>query len=1255
MATVATHAWFDEGNWPLRANDEISHHHFEDLRKRMFALRNWGCGRDDTFLAANSQFGGESYASITDPTKIKYYKGEFVGYWEGEIWTNSSDLSYAQWAVVAQPPMEFHRPVRVQVGGVVYKCKKRHISSDDFFADLAAGNWEVDSNVPEGKEWKTYDGGNSYVLEDTGEPWYSIPVWEPKKNFYKLNEWVSSGGGWVLSGPGLYGTAHRYHDFDECQPRRYIYKRVFTDDGEWIGEASWDIPLSKTLPKQTDAVACKKPIKFADTGRVLWLYGDKVGFSASHITNPATAGARIVRKLTDVGAVQGPFQLKASGNLMAGDTWTDVYPTRLRSQYSNGPNILPDDLRSSGDWGPWGQNPKANQSYQSQIEMLCDEVTLHLAADANYKSNWQDATGEDYDSYSDSGWRNYPAITDPLHGENESGFEYLKKKTGDYDWYWDDVYIYRSDEYMRVQEVPASLYGGSVETHIAHYPFPVGTWRRWWKYSLGRPVKPNGVPFMMRAQEAGDPRDGNNFPRSGPETVSCLQVDGGPHSVTFFWPAGTFCQTAPGISEFTNWTGTILSDPAPQDNTFWVAGDKRTECRIGAMIYIGTGSAIAGYATHYVRHVEYDDVNDRTKVKVIDSVAGLDGQTVCGDTRITERHDPVEYDNDGNPVYELRHEILNEMRDVMLSLHTFPTDVSMQSRQFKTWAQWSVTDLSILDRIKETFRNLPRNPDDWPDAAGGDVSYYYYSGPDFSSAWVIGRTANSFGYSETEWRGWFYYDDWDGKYRHQGGPGGGEEGTGTHLNVVAFRFIRPANNEYLKNISSITARINYTSQSIPYMYQEAWMQNQRTGDMQWRYEGSPVKNYRYELQMPLVNPSSSGGWMVLWPEVGPELKYSEQDGVDTFEYGYAPAPISSVGSDSVLITLDYNKIPARVMQRLSSDDRDFWGYHEIEEDWGPIDVLPPIPNPSVWQNEPYAKFTFTNNDLYSYQDVLSISGNNVTYSNSSYSLEAGDKVEFTGSVLPGGILADTVYVIKSMNGTTFDLQRLVDGVLEDVAITSSGTSVKVRKCSYVALSINASIIAGQDVDNHSLPLYRRLYGIGGGAYTTEYQTSRHFSIPDRYLHSREAFFGSNSLSLVNGVNAVSNGYTVRLFVSLPSGYFDDGMDIVISGFDEFQSSRVFRVFEYGNVSGQSYQYIDVKCPWLASGNHLQDSSKHKISRVGVPDDGYSSVQWNGETCKGYTFKPQTRDNAVPVNNATMLDYAVEADVDAPEEYPLELL
>jgi hypothetical protein len=347
---------------------------------------------------------------------------------------------------------------------------------------------------------------------------------------------------WVrCPNPNLYSTydtnCHRY--CIDCETDGSISQG---DYEQFIGV----FPASKYLPKQVDPKEVISPHYYEDSQSIRWKYGSKVPLKALQITNPAT-----------LGPIQGVFEagyMTQSQNFIAASSdrqYGSVYAVEATGTNSgtyafNGINP---------DGGLTMQAKKINRKYddaiQNMVELAVEELGWCWPVNQTYKLNWltlyaaqplsihferylngtETGTYTFAQAYTDHGLSAYdashepqqpayPLMNDELWGENGSAFELILSILGPsyYDWRYDDQTPYMSKRVLDIRwrfraqtdytrswpSFPCQIHGHTVnnptEYMNAVLPYPVGTWRRVWKYSLGR-----RSPCKMRAVEAGDP------------------------------------------------------------------------------------------------------------------------------------------------------------------------------------------------------------------------------------------------------------------------------------------------------------------------------------------------------------------------------------------------------------------------------------------------------------------------------------------------------------------------------------------------------------------------------------------------------------------------------------------------------------------------------------------------------------------------------------------------------------------------------
>jgi hypothetical protein len=1217
MSNQQNTAWFEEGRWPIAKNDEISHHHFEDLRKRIFVLRNPSCGNNNFDYIKNTWTHGTSFTK-------EIFRGDLNCIWFGEYWVNCAEWPLGGGAY-PDPPYEYMRPIRVTVGSTVYKSLKVHTSGTNFSTDLAAGKWAVDTSIP-------FLLGNGNVPTTT--PYYTPNAWQPNTQYW-INEWIDSNYYWFHT-----VDPDKYHDCDSHQTRRYYgtaYRGDGTGDGTEIYEKWW-CTAADLYPIQTEEIEHHPPVFYSDTSKYRYTYKDKIGFSAHHITIPHQAGAQWRNDNYYYYPPSGrdwvrasPFQpLKAIGGL--GD------------QYSNTINLPP----SAGyDGELWDQNPKVNGSYQCAIEYISSASNLRMPADSTYITNWQADTGRNWNDDTQSDINKYPDIADLYWGCNASGFEYIKKITNMYDWYWDDEFPFYTSNH--------AILLGQGKTQ-AQYPLPVGTWRRWWKNSMGRPHYKNpdgsdsGIPKFMRSAEMGDPVQGSYTGLASGTVTGPL---GDQRTYHVFYPAGTFTTVVPTLDQFmtasytvlgslTHWNGSAYEN---EKDIFKVSGNHVSDFKAGSVIYFGTGTALAGYKSNYayVLKSAFDGTN--TVVQVNIDIRGFISQLVKGNSNIATRHDPAQVECDSNGTlhfsYELTADLVNEMHDAIYNWTYIPISPCLQTAYANAYVEGGPAHNpgEVAAAWADIYSRIKSSPDDWNpnnDLSGQNGTQVVYLTPNYSSnppdpstmvGEVLYNSNNPYGaYSDCE-------VDYEG---YTDGMGGWYWSAQPQAFAIDFAMCQCTAIKWVgstggkTNASSVQLQITYTTGNAP----------------------NQVRHYAY------VSLPTNGSWLVFrFPPVGLSVISSSYD---QWGAGYLYAGANgymNFGFDATTFTvaIDYDNVPAMVFDRIGKLARDNWGY--IIRDISPAlsDTRPPLPEPPVWTTRPYGEFQYIENDGTTSSFTVNQTTGVLTHT---LNLAEGDLVQFvTGGSLPVPLIADHVYKAKNVVANTCQIFDRKNGQDIQIHFTSAGSGLNtIEKSTCFALHVKSDICKCEDLDG-STPVYYRevaeagvingltFADIGGG---TDIWNQDKYSIDfiDRYISMKEASVGGIGISGTNTVTDDGDGTwsAVLTVVDNPLTYLPVGATVHISASDVFTDSYTVTARTATTVTldiGERPYLIDFFTP-----------TKNRI--YNGTDNGYGLVQWQAEDAYNYQFKPQTKDSAAPAN-LTSLAFAEQDGITTPGQYPMALL
>lgn len=576
--------YWETGKWPVAFGDEITHDLLEDLRKRIFISREffYGSGSsirgvfagkssidyntDDPWITEDE---GGRILKISDMIGVgQYYifpKGYKTIVWKGELWTNKNEYTWPG-VLISYPPFEYHRPVRVKYNGTVYKSLKVHKSSSSFENDLAAGCWQTDS-VPQTPE---------------NEDWYVVPNWQANTEYW-IMEWVSQNNDWIHT-----VDFNKYHDFDGYAGINrvlYGYQRFCIAEDEFEEQKYWYY-AHEILPIQVSEKDRRPQAKYLDINKFRYTYKDKVGLEALIINQPHLACAQWLNDYTiNPNFPEMGFQKKdpfAQKNQLS----------YTNSQYSNGMN-LPWTAPYFG--GHADCNPKVCGSYAQAVEYVCDCSGWCYPANGTYIANWEAATGLNWND--DTIDKNkYPPLHDIHWGNNCSGVELLLELSGEYDWVWDDEFPFNTVDHAIAygeQDNDLQYLGQTYKNGVTEYMgntyaniyMPAGTWRKYWKYSLGRPhyhkwengedtYQDSGRPKFMRAFEQGAPARGN-YP--GHKTVWVFDPDADTpsdmHARVMDYPDGTWSAEPPLLSDCDNKVTKILGKHYP--NGIWEAKSYR--------------------------------------------------------------------------------------------------------------------------------------------------------------------------------------------------------------------------------------------------------------------------------------------------------------------------------------------------------------------------------------------------------------------------------------------------------------------------------------------------------------------------------------------------------------------------------------------------------------------------------------------------------------------------------------------------------
>ena len=497
------------------------------------------------------------------------------------------------------------------------------------------------------------------------------------------NEWITQSGIWTL-----YPNPNRYHHYDVNVPHIYIDSTVIGSEGtDNLKKCVINEPAYNLYSRQVDPRMQYPSVYYKDTQKYDAQYKEKVAFDRKFITQPDTLGPvytawryRQKNPLATI-VVKDAWGLKSIGGY-AGNQYANTNTVAsLDDAGSNSPgggiwrgNDYPDRQPFSGAdvWyqhAEWSWNPKNNHAYQNRIEILLS-MKFTLPADAVYTANFRDKydyPDDSVDTYEE--WHDYPNVNEDMWGENESGFELFLKKSGSYDWYFDYDYRKRftagdntflvytqADIIVRVLERVINE-GLDWPTAIADFDLTsVGSWRRTWKYSLGR------ISPYMRSREMGEPSRHDTW---NPDPLKWDKTTQGD------W-YGSRKETFPLISEFDDKSKAIIS--TADEFTFKVASDITADLKVGWLVHLTTSISQKIYdganwiPAASVTAIVYDSETDKTTVKTTERYSGY--SLLMWNKEVSQRHDAgqIIYNDDmtKEPEYELTAHVIKEMHELLL-------------------------------------------------------------------------------------------------------------------------------------------------------------------------------------------------------------------------------------------------------------------------------------------------------------------------------------------------------------------------------------------------------------------------------------------------------------------------------------------------------------------------------------------------------------------------------------------------------------
>ena len=749
---------WQKASWPTGRGVEISHLHAEDLRRWLFLILNSAATADKAAdYIGDGNWTDVMHAEDTEDPRDPDEPG--VPYWwpgnSGGVYLHGEPVvwyeeSYTSSIIEVNPDENYV----IVSGDKVSAAEGGHFRIGDpllisgnpdnngFYrvssADLDGSNTKVYLTTSPAKLATTAKGGT--LSCDFGGDWFcSYGFWSwtdtchdstktknrpPAGGIYSAD----SAGSTSLSDKG-YGTCwvrtvnpYLYHHYDKNSHRRIVRTHYDSDtDDHYI----YDNLACDWLPVQVDPKEQTEPVLYRDTNRKRWIYGSKVGLQKHQLTDTASMGP--IRALID--------EESPNTNQYRCDTSDQEYP------------------ESDEAFEPRVNSKLTSSALQSMVEYYVSSYNWYAPVDDAYKANWiakNAAAGDPLsggsspcynETYGQSGTYNpaknpaqpsYAPLCHEYFGCNGSAFEKLLKDYGEFDWWFDKATPFTpgwvlSARWSMINE--GSPPPGEAAADKA-YPKPTGTWRRTWKYSLGKIH-----PVRMQAKEAGDPT-GDTWPA---QKICSSCNTSTSYDNTFFspwigvhdgywtaaWDGDDWVQTwhddtdidyTPEDSDFSNFDYEITVE----DNgcIFTVAGDRVSKFSPGSTIWFeGASTGMGVVYSKYAGGVTTVQVD--TELTTAD-----DGKTVYGDTRLAARHDPVQI-ADGVSHIEAYHNILQDCYEILsqLTLKHSSVQLEVKNKSFVGTAEGSYS--SEQDCAIQSINNMEdeTDPDDpvdpWTNGSSG--------------------------------------------------------------------------------------------------------------------------------------------------------------------------------------------------------------------------------------------------------------------------------------------------------------------------------------------------------------------------------------------------------------------------------------------------------------------------------------------------------------------------------------------------------
>ena len=360
-------------------------------------------------------------------------------------------------------------------------------------------NGEATFNEPGKVRWKLRHYGhqrhprgvefwlNSTLIEEDapGQGYnYTWPPFDinPDINYWDIEHNIGLGHLFVLT-----PNYNRYHDYDKNGTRKLVFHEAGDEDTPWADhEETWEGGAFCFLPQQTDGKEVNRTVQFLSaTGAWKYKYDirEKTPFKRGTVYEPKSSGpimSSLYFAYLKTPTVMARWWLY--DNQYGFGTYLNNRPGESFKQR----NVKLEQYADSKFSGSVDTNEAA---YMNVAELILCDPKFGCNYDSEYTTNWEIEYSPDTYDNTHANFDRFPHVNDDLWGEHKSGFELALKKSGYYDWYFDVTYPYIPDS-----EVKLYLQGNPLTV-----AFPIGTWRRTWKYTMGR-INP-----FYKAFETGDP------------------------------------------------------------------------------------------------------------------------------------------------------------------------------------------------------------------------------------------------------------------------------------------------------------------------------------------------------------------------------------------------------------------------------------------------------------------------------------------------------------------------------------------------------------------------------------------------------------------------------------------------------------------------------------------------------------------------------------------------------------------------------